>query len=110
MNLYESLYFILGSAHVLYKNITNFHRTVNKVKSFFRNEGIACMTFQPEFLLESSEDEARGDDVMLSFSRCADKDCETLTCCEVDNETEENSSSSISNDTRRSDSPLMSPP
>lgn len=99
--------FFSGSVHVLYKNVNDFHRTANKVKSFFRKEGIACMTFQPEFLpVDSAVTE---DDSMVSFTpnscyfRCSDKDCETLTCCAVaENDTGENTSLSIDDNTEES--------
>jgi len=80
---------VVASAHLLFKRPEDFRKTVNSVKSFFRREGIACMTFQPEFLPEEDVDGEQAADAMVMFSpdrcyfKCAKKDCQTLTCCDV---------------------------
>ena len=78
-----------ASAHLLYKQPEDLYRTVDKVKAFFRREGIACMTFQPEFLpKEESDGDSSPESIMASFdpsqcySKCVDKTCDTITCLE----------------------------
>lgn len=68
----------------------DFEDSVNKIKDFFHEEGIANLTFQPEFLpADSSEDEDTLNELdnfstSKCYFRCADgKDCSPLTCCAV---------------------------
>ena len=89
-----------ASAHLLYKRPEDLHRTVDRVKAFFRREGIGCMTFQPEFLPVDEATTGGNDegvaDIMVAFnpskcySKCANKACDAFTCCSLEQQEDDN--------------------
>lgn len=76
---------IVASAHILFGCADDYKQNSEDVKLFFQNEGIACMTFQPEFLPPNSD--VHDPDVILRstsgcFYSCSkDDNCVALTCC-----------------------------
>lgn len=85
---------VIASAHLLFKREEDFQRHYKTIKSFFRHEGLACITFQPEFLpkdiLQQYEDGGSSCSSSLGSDICYYKchkdgaDCMPMQCCLTD--------------------------
>jgi len=66
---------VIASAHIQCRNLNDYQKIAEQVKTFFHNEGIHSTTIQPEF----SEEVAEGRDCVLECG--PDKLCYPDTCC-----------------------------
>ncbi|XP_065673664.1 uncharacterized protein LOC100205633 isoform X3 [Hydra vulgaris] len=96
---------VVASAHILFEKPEEYESSRQAVKTFFLNEGITCMTFQPEFL---PVDTVISSDILKQcFNKCNKEKCLESMCCDTMNNANPNcssvSSKTVETDTQGND-------
>ncbi|XP_012559964.1 uncharacterized protein LOC100205633 isoform X1 [Hydra vulgaris] len=85
---------VVASAHILFETPEEYESSRQAVKTFFLNEGITCMTFQPEFL---PVDTVISSDILKQcFNKCNKENCLESMCCDTMNNANPNCSNVLS--------------
>ena len=73
--------YFLASVHLVFGDTNDFHDCSAAVKSFFRQEGIACVTFQPEFVPDDQK--SNFIDTDFCYRQCPNETdiCSEMQCC-----------------------------
>jgi len=75
---------LVGPVHLVFRNAEDYEESADNIKMFFSDEGIQCMTFQPEFLGVSSEETVTADLVNECHLPCNKGiECTGPRCCQT---------------------------